>query len=182
MRLTRPTLGTSTIVQVRFSEVNISWGKLLKFESNLTEVKCCLQAGEREGDRGLLNVALNKDVNTAIKQPALLPGQLLVGNLHGKNIKMINWKFSRHSYYQVLPQSFGNIYLGETFSSYVCVHNDSTEVILWSNAFDDEAQSFSPGLWKCDSESGSSDCITANQLGARCQSWYQSSLKVSNSF
>ena len=27
----------------------------------------------------------------------------------------------------VLPQSFGNIYLGETFSSYVCVHNDSTE-------------------------------------------------------
>ena len=22
----------------------------------------------------------------------------------------------------------GNIYLGETFSSYVCVHNDSTEV------------------------------------------------------
>jgi len=77
MRLTRPTLGTSTIVQ----------------------------AGEREGDRGLLNVALNKDVNTAIKQPALLPGQLLV-----------------------LPQSFGNIYLGETFSSYVCVHNDSTEV------------------------------------------------------
>ena len=28
----------------------------------------------------------------------------------------------------VLPQSFGNIYLGETFSSYVCVHNDSTEI------------------------------------------------------
>ncbi|XP_023335859.1 trafficking protein particle complex subunit 13 [Eurytemora carolleeae] len=27
----------------------------------------------------------------------------------------------------ILPQSFGNIYLGETFSSYVCVHNDSTE-------------------------------------------------------
>lgn len=23
----------------------------------------------------------------------------------------------------VLPQSFGNIYLGETFSSYTCVHN-----------------------------------------------------------
>jgi len=27
----------------------------------------------------------------------------------------------------VLPQSFGNIYLGETFVSYVCLHNDSTE-------------------------------------------------------
>ncbi|XP_075226678.1 trafficking protein particle complex subunit 13 isoform X2 [Lycorma delicatula] len=25
----------------------------------------------------------------------------------------------------LLPQSFGNIYLGETFSSYICVHNDS---------------------------------------------------------
>jgi hypothetical protein len=23
----------------------------------------------------------------------------------------------------MLPQSFGNIYLGETFSSYICVHN-----------------------------------------------------------
>jgi len=28
----------------------------------------------------------------------------------------------------ILPQSFGNIYLGETFSSYVCVHNDSTQI------------------------------------------------------
>ncbi|XP_046661786.1 trafficking protein particle complex subunit 13-like isoform X1 [Homalodisca vitripennis] len=27
----------------------------------------------------------------------------------------------------LLPQSFGNIYLGETFSSYICVHNDSTQ-------------------------------------------------------
>lgn len=27
----------------------------------------------------------------------------------------------------VLPQSFGNIYLGETFTSYVSLHNDSTE-------------------------------------------------------
>ena len=41
---------------------------------------CLFQASEREGDRGLLNGALNKDVNTATKQPALLPGQLLVGN------------------------------------------------------------------------------------------------------
>jgi len=28
----------------------------------------------------------------------------------------------------LLPQAFGNIYLGETFSCYVCVHNDSTDV------------------------------------------------------
>lgn len=25
--------------------------------------------------------------------------------------------------FMLLPQSFGNIYLGETFSSYICVHN-----------------------------------------------------------
>ena len=45
------------------------------------------------------------DVNTNSMLAEVLPGSLLV-----------------------LPQSFGNIYLGETFSSYVCVHNDSTEV------------------------------------------------------
>jgi len=77
MRLTRPTLGIPTVVQ----------------------------SGDREADKGLLARAGQVDVNTANRQPDLLPGQLLV-----------------------LPQSFGNIYLGETFSSYVCVHNDSTEV------------------------------------------------------
>ena len=28
-----------------------------------------------------------------------------------------------------LPQSFGNIYLGETFSSYICVHNCTTHSV-----------------------------------------------------
>ena len=42
------------------------------------------QAGEREGDKGLLNGALTKDVNTAFRQSALLPGQLLVGSLSTK--------------------------------------------------------------------------------------------------
>ncbi|XP_065185608.1 trafficking protein particle complex subunit 13-like [Sycon ciliatum] len=28
-----------------------------------------------------------------------------------------------------LPQNFGNIYLGETFSSYICVHNDSQQTV-----------------------------------------------------
>ena len=46
-----------------------------------------------------------RDVNTSPGLTSLSPGCLLV-----------------------LPQSFGNIYLGETFTSYVCVHNDSTEV------------------------------------------------------
>ena len=42
------------------------------------------QAGERDGDQGLLNGALTKDVNTAFRQSALLPGQLLVGFLFTK--------------------------------------------------------------------------------------------------
>lgn len=31
--------------------------------------------------------------------------------------------------FMLLPQSFGNIYLGETFSSYICVHNCTTHAI-----------------------------------------------------
>ncbi|KOC70283.1 UPF0533 protein C5orf44 like protein [Habropoda laboriosa] len=31
--------------------------------------------------------------------------------------------------FMVLPQSFGNIYLGEIFSSYLCVHNGSTQLV-----------------------------------------------------
>ena len=55
--------------------------------------------------RDLLSKSLVSDVNSAPRLAGLAPGCLMV-----------------------LPQSFGNIYLGETFSSYVCVHNDSTEV------------------------------------------------------
>ena len=62
--------------------------------------------GYHESDyRDLFTKSLASDVNTAPRLTSLAPGALLV-----------------------LPQSFGNIYLGETFSSYVCVHNDSTEV------------------------------------------------------
>lgn len=31
--------------------------------------------------------------------------------------------------FMMLPQSFGNIYLGETFSSYICVHNCTTHPV-----------------------------------------------------
>jgi len=78
MRLTRPTLGQTVIVQ--------------------SEPGC----RDLEGDT--LQTGLAGDINTAVRLPALQPGGCLV-----------------------LPQSFGNIYLGETFTSYVCVHNDSTE-------------------------------------------------------
>ena len=77
MRLTRPSLGQSTVLQTS-----------------------SLDLGSE-----LLDQHQARDVNTSPGLTSLSPGCLLV-----------------------LPQSFGNIYLGETFTSYVCVHNDSTEV------------------------------------------------------
>jgi len=64
-----------------------------------------VQSSGKDLEQDLFSSSLKEDVNTLGTLPAVLPGGLLV-----------------------LPQSFGNIYLGETFSSYVCVHNDSTEV------------------------------------------------------
>jgi len=77
MRLTRPTLGHSPIVQSSGSDL----------------------------EKNLFEQSLSSDANVAPRLKNLTPGCLMV-----------------------LPQSFGNIYLGETFSSYVCVHNDSTEI------------------------------------------------------
>ena len=77
MRLTRPSLGQSTVIQTSALDIG-------------SEV---------------LDQHQSSDVNTGPGLTSLPPGCLLV-----------------------LPQSFGNIYLGETFTSYVCVHNDSTEV------------------------------------------------------
>merc|ERR1719147_432253 len=77
MRLTRPSLGQSTIIQT--SGIDI--------------------------ERDVFEQRQKSEVTTSPGISSLAPGCLLV-----------------------LPQSFGNIYLGETFSSYVCVHNDSTEV------------------------------------------------------
>ena len=64
-----------------------------------------VQSSGKDLEQDLFSSSLKEDVNTLGTLPAVLPGGLLV-----------------------LPQSFGNIYLGETFSSHVCVHNDSTEV------------------------------------------------------
>ncbi|KAJ8680204.1 hypothetical protein QAD02_015991 [Eretmocerus hayati] len=53
-----------------------------------------------------LNVALKKDCTALKGMETLAIGQFMV-----------------------LPQSFGNIYLGETFSSYLCVHNGSSHMV-----------------------------------------------------
>jgi len=61
--------------------------------------------GGSDLEKNLFEQSLSSDANVAPRLKNLTPGCLMV-----------------------LPQSFGNIYLGETFSSYVCVHNDSTEI------------------------------------------------------
>jgi len=58
----------------------------------------------RDLPKDTLNAQLRRDANSLQGLEELCIGQTLV-----------------------LPQSFGNIYLGETFCSYVCLHNDSTE-------------------------------------------------------
>jgi len=64
-----------------------------------------VQSSGSDIEKDMFINSIAKDMNTNAMLPEVVPGGLLV-----------------------LPQSFGNIYLGETFSSYVCVHNDSTEV------------------------------------------------------
>ena len=76
--------------------------------------------------RDLFTKSLISDVNSAPRLTSLAPGALLV---LPQVILASNWSLLLilASHWSIF-QSFGNIYLGETFSSYVCVHNDSTEV------------------------------------------------------
>ena len=118
MRLTRPTLGQTTVVQSSGTDLE-KYGqlKLNKFINTITNTY-----------RDMFLNSIITDMNTNTMMSPVLPGGLLV-----------------------LPQSFGNIYLGETFSSYVCVHNDSTEVSrLMGSA---SSYTSNPGLWQCSGES-----------------------------
>lgn len=54
----------------------------------------------------LLNLALQQDVTAVSGIETISVGQFLL-----------------------LPQSPVNIYLGETFSSYICVHNETKEIV-----------------------------------------------------
>jgi len=80
--------------------------KVMRLTRPTFGVPSIVQSSGDSLDLDILKNSLESDVNSSPGLPALLPGSLLV-----------------------LPQSFGNIYLGETFTCYVCVHNDSTEVV-----------------------------------------------------
>lgn len=57
-----------------------------------------------------------------------LPGNLLNNDLKNDITSVSGIESLSAGQFLLLPQSFGNIYLGETFSSYICVHNDSDQV------------------------------------------------------
>lgn len=56
-----------------------------------------------------------------------LPGNLLNNDLKNDVTSVLGVETLTAGQFLQLPQSFGTIYLGETFSCYICVHNDSKE-------------------------------------------------------
>lgn len=56
-------------------------------------------------------------------EPRDLPQLSLKQVLESEGTAIAGSEFLAAGQFMLLPQSFGNIYLGETFSSYICVHN-----------------------------------------------------------
>lgn len=64
-------------------------------------------------------------VTTDVKD---LPGNLLNNYLKSEITSVPGSETISSGQFMLLPQCFGSIYLGETFSSYICVHNDSNQI------------------------------------------------------
>ncbi|XP_020287936.1 trafficking protein particle complex subunit 13 isoform X2 [Pseudomyrmex gracilis] len=58
-----------------------------------------------------------------------LPGNTLNNELKNDCTTLQGMEALAVGQFMVLPQSFGNIYLGEIFSSYLCVHNGSNQTV-----------------------------------------------------
>ncbi|XP_046629447.1 trafficking protein particle complex subunit 13 [Neodiprion virginianus] len=58
-----------------------------------------------------------------------LPGNTLNNELKNDNTSLQGMETLAVGQFMMLPQSFGNIYLGEIFSSYLCVHNGSSQLV-----------------------------------------------------
>lgn len=58
-----------------------------------------------------------------------LPGNTLNNELKNDCTALQGMETLAVGQFMVLPQSFGNIYLGEIFSSYLCVHNGSNQLV-----------------------------------------------------
>lgn len=58
-----------------------------------------------------------------------LPGNILNNYLKDDATAVSQMETLAAGQFLLLPQSFGNIYLGETFSCYVCVHNETNQPV-----------------------------------------------------
>lgn len=58
-----------------------------------------------------------------------LPGNILNNYLKDDAASVTQMETLAAGQFLLLPQSFGNIYLGETFSCYVCVHNETNQPV-----------------------------------------------------
>ncbi|KAJ2949010.1 hypothetical protein O0L34_g5950 [Tuta absoluta] len=58
-----------------------------------------------------------------------LPGNILNNYLKDDATAVTGMETLTAGQFLLLPQSFGNIYLGETFSCYVCVHNETNQPV-----------------------------------------------------
>ncbi|XP_012264196.2 trafficking protein particle complex subunit 13 isoform X2 [Athalia rosae] len=58
-----------------------------------------------------------------------LPGNTLNNELKNDITALQGMETLAVGQFMMLPQSFGNIYLGEIFSSYLCVHNGSSQLV-----------------------------------------------------
>lgn len=58
-----------------------------------------------------------------------LPGNILNNYLKDDATSVTQMETLAAGQFLLLPQSFGNIYLGETFSCYVCVHNETSQPV-----------------------------------------------------
>ncbi|XP_023946923.1 trafficking protein particle complex subunit 13 [Bicyclus anynana] len=58
-----------------------------------------------------------------------LPGNILNNYLKDDATSVVQMETLAAGQFLLLPQSFGNIYLGETFSCYVCVHNETNQPV-----------------------------------------------------
>ncbi|XP_077290798.1 trafficking protein particle complex subunit 13 [Arctopsyche grandis] len=58
-----------------------------------------------------------------------LPGNLLNNYLKDDIVAVKGMETMAAGQFLLVPQSFGNIYLGETFSCYLCVHNETRQIV-----------------------------------------------------
>ncbi|XP_045497939.1 trafficking protein particle complex subunit 13 [Colias croceus] len=90
----------------------------------------------KEGVDHLVSLKVMRLTKPALISPKIvtcdfkdLPGNILNNYLKDDATSVVQMETLAAGQFLLLPQSFGNIYLGETFSCYVCVHNETNQPV-----------------------------------------------------